>query len=426
MKLAPPPTERADAAPDAGGGGPPPGAGSAQGRRKRRLARSLRILTIVLGVAGVLALTDGVLTLVWQEPISGLLAHFEQARLSKDLKRLESARATPAEERALATLPSDNARMAYFARELQRTARAGQPVGRIRIPRIGADYVVVAGTDEASLKKGPGVYAGTSLPGLPGTVGIAGHRTTYLAPFRRINELARGDRITLEMPYGLFSYRVLGHRIVKPNDVSVLARAPYDQIVLTACNPLYSAAQRIVVFARLTATAPAGPALARVGAVAVAPSIPTALAAAAVIGDLGPDVVGPGPPPSQVDPGAIVFGDAAAGPPRAVRRAPPRPANPARSAAKSRPAAAARPPVTSPTPAAVVRSPSPAAAPTPRPPAPVVHAPVHKPAPSPVHTPTATAPTNAPATSAPPPAQHQTRVQGAPTGPTPIIGVPSG
>jgi sortase A len=390
------------------------------------LAKLLRLAAIVLGVAGVLALADGVLTLVWQEPISGLLAHFDQARLAKDLKRLESARATPAEERALAALPSDNARMAYFARELQRTARAGQPVARIRIPRIGADFVVVAGTDEASLKKGPGVYAGTSLPGLPGTVGIAGHRTTYLAPFRRINELAKGDRITLEMPYGLFSYTVLGHRIVSPNDVSVLARTPYDQVVLTACNPLYSAAQRIVVFARLTAAAPAGEALSPVGVgVVAAPSpIPAAVAAAAVIGDLGPDLTGPGAPPREIDPGAVVFGDGAAAQPLPARRAPRRVAATPRASAKPKLPAPVRRPVTSPAP--VVRSPAPVSV-APRTPAPVVHAPVSSPVhtpptSSPAHKPTATAPSNA----APPPVQHQTRVQGAPSGPTPIIGVPSG
>ncbi len=427
MKLAPPPTERADAAPDAGAGRPDRAVPPARGGRRARLARLLRAAAILLGVAGVLALADGVLTLVWQEPISGLLAHFDQARLAKDLKRLESTRVTPADERALAGLPSDNARMAYFARALQRTARAGQPVARIRIPRIGADYVVVAGTDESSLKKGPGVYAGTSLPGLPGTVGIAGHRTTYLAPFRRINELAKGDRITLEMPYGLFSYQVLGHRIVSPTDVSVLARAPFDQIVLTACNPLYSAAQRIVVFARLTAAAPAGPALSRVGAIApTQPTIPTALAAAAVAGgDSGPDLLAPGPPPRAVDPGLVVLGDAAAaGPPAPARRAPRRPAastSPRRSSASPRPAA---------TPAPVVRAPAPVPAPVataPRTPRPTI---VHAPASTPAHTP-ASSPTPKPVATTPPPAtppptQHQTRVQGAPTGPTPIIGVPSG
>jgi sortase A len=382
--------------------------------------RLLKAAAILLGVAGVLALADGVLTLVWQEPISGLLAHFDQARLAKDLKRLESTRATPAEERALAALPSDNARMAYFAHDLQRTARAGQPVARIRIPRIGADYVVVAGTDESSLKKGPGVYAGTSLPGLPGTVGIAGHRTTYLAPFRRINELAKGDRITLEMPYGLFSYRVLGHKIVSPNDVSVLARAPFDQVVLTACNPLYSAAQRIVVFARLTAAAPAGPALARVGPIApVQPAIPTALAAAAVAGEAGPDLAAPGPPPREIDPGVVVLGSAAAGgPPAPARRAARRPA--AASSPRRLPSA------TTPPPSAVVHAPAPApVAAAPRTPAPTA---VHAPASTPVHAPAAkpTPEPTPPTATQPPPVQHQTRVQGAPTGPTPIIGVPSG
>ena len=88
------------------------------------------------------------------------------------------------------------------------------------------------------------------MPGLPGTVAIAGHRTTYLAPFRNINELHKGDRIALEMPYANFTYRVQGVRIVSPSEYSVVRRVGYDRLVLTACHPLYSAAQRIVVFAR--------------------------------------------------------------------------------------------------------------------------------------------------------------------------------
>ena len=108
-------------------------------------------------------------------------------------------------------------------------------------PVLGPACGRAAGTAAASLEKGPGIYSGTSVPGLPGTVGIAGHRTTYLAPFRRINELTSGDLITLQMPYGVFTYTVTGHKIVAPNDISVLGATGYAQVVLTACNPLYSA-----------------------------------------------------------------------------------------------------------------------------------------------------------------------------------------
>jgi sortase A len=89
-------------------------------------------------------------------------------------------------------------------------------------------------------------------------VGIAGHRTTYGAPFRRIDRLRRGDAIRVVMPYGTFTYRVERRRIVAPTAVWVTDRVGYDRLILSACHPLYSAAQRIVVFARLEAATPRG------------------------------------------------------------------------------------------------------------------------------------------------------------------------
>jgi sortase A len=124
-------------------------------------------------------------------------------------------------------------------------------MGRIRADAIGLSEVVVQGTGSADLRNGPGHYPGTPVPGERGTVAIAGHRTTYGAPFRRLDDLGRGDRIELEMPYGDFTYRVERTRIVPPTALWVTNRVDHDRLVLTACHPLYSAAQRIVVFARL-------------------------------------------------------------------------------------------------------------------------------------------------------------------------------
>ena len=92
------------------------------------------------------------------------------------------------------------------------------------------------------------------------TVAVAGHRTTYLAPFKQINELVAGDRILLTMPYGRFTYRVQYQKIVLPTALWVTRNVGYDRLVLSACNPLYSAAQRIIVFARLQSVKPLGPA----------------------------------------------------------------------------------------------------------------------------------------------------------------------
>jgi sortase A len=106
------------------------------------------------------------------------------------------------------------------------------------------------------LPKGPGHYPDTPLPGAPGTVAIAGHRTTYGAPFRQIDKLRKGDPIELAMPYGTVKYEVIETRIVAPSATYVTRRRSFDQLVLTACHPLYSAKQRIVVFAREVSVTP--------------------------------------------------------------------------------------------------------------------------------------------------------------------------
>jgi sortase A len=116
--------------------------------------------------------------------------------------------------------------------------------------------VVVHGTGTGDLRKGPGHYPDTPLPGERGTVAIAGHRTTYGAPFRNVDKLERGDRIELAMPYGQFTYRVERTQIVPPTALWVTDRVRFDRLVLSACHPLYSAAERIIVFARLEGAAP--------------------------------------------------------------------------------------------------------------------------------------------------------------------------
>ena len=113
---------------------------------------------------------------------------------------------------------------------------------------------VVEGTDTDSLRKGPGHYPETPLPGEPGTSAIAGHRTTYGAPFRHIDELKPRERITLDMPDGRFVYRVERTKIVDDQDLSVLDGSDHQRLVLSACHPLYSAAERIIVFAQVRET----------------------------------------------------------------------------------------------------------------------------------------------------------------------------
>ena len=216
---------------------------------------------------GALTLVDVVVTLLWQEPVTHLFTQRQQAVLDDQLTALEAAPATGEEQRALGELRSARRRVAFAARALGRTAEPGSAIGRIRLPRI-EEPSWSKGADPADLRKGPGSYDDVGLPGVPGTAAIAGHRTTYAAPFRDIDELRRGDAITVEMPYATFTYRVERTRIVAPTDLSVLARRSYDRLVLSACHPLYTAAERIVVLARLVRTEPTARARARPAGVA--------------------------------------------------------------------------------------------------------------------------------------------------------------
>jgi sortase A len=127
----------------------------------------------------------------------------------------------------------------------------GQPVGILQIPKIGVDKVVVEGTDDNDLRAGPGHYSGTPLPGQPGNSGIAGHRTTYGAPFYDLNELTPGDPITVTTIQGKFLYKVTQSLVVDPSDTSVVADSTFPELTLTTCNPRFSATQRLVVHARL-------------------------------------------------------------------------------------------------------------------------------------------------------------------------------
>ena len=224
---------------------------TATATRPSRLRRALRALSSVMIVAGAILLADAGVTLLWQEPVSAVYAHLQQERLSDRLDELERAPLAPAEQRALDRIPDPERRLAFRARAFGRRLEPGDPMGRIVMPSIDVSEVFVEGTGAADLRTGPGHYPATPLPGERGTVAIAGHRTTYGAPFRRIDRLERGDRIELRMPYGRLVYSVERTRIVPPTETSVTARVDHDRLVLSACHPLYSAAKRIIVFARL-------------------------------------------------------------------------------------------------------------------------------------------------------------------------------
>jgi sortase A len=241
---------------------PASGRGPSFARRRGRSPwsrRAARVLAIVLILVGALALADAGVTLVWEEPISALYAKLRQDNLSGALTRVEHAAPTPSEELALVNLADVRRRVAVLAGGLQGRAENGSPVGRISIPRIGASFVVVKGTRPSDLEGGPGIYGETVFPGMAGTTAIAGHRTTYLAPFRHVDQLHKGNRIMLNMPYADFTYTVIGKRIVAPTNVTAaVGNVGYSRLVLSACTPLFSAAKRLLIYARLTRTVPVG------------------------------------------------------------------------------------------------------------------------------------------------------------------------
>jgi sortase A len=225
----------------------------------RLRAPSLRALSNALIIAGVMLLADVGVTLAWQEPLTAIYTWIVQHELSGDLSRLDATPPTPAELAVLADIgASSQARIAYLARELRRRAPEGSAVGRIRIPRINASYVVVKGTATADLIKGPGIYPQTPFPGTSGTVAIAGHRTTFLHPFRHLDQLHPGDEIEIEMPYAHLYYHLEKLAVVLPTDLRVIRPVGYDRLVLSACTPPFSASHRIIAFAREVAAVPEG------------------------------------------------------------------------------------------------------------------------------------------------------------------------
>lgn len=169
--------------------------------------------------------------------------------------------------------------------------REGQPIARIVIPSIGVDQVVVSGVSNDDLKKGPGHYPDTPLPGETGNVAIAGHRSTFGAPFERVDELEAGDEIVVtSIEGGRFVYRVTDARIVEPTEISVIGPSRDAVLTLTSCWPKFSADKRIVIRAALDPVAgqPARPAPATtaVPTVTTTPPVagPTTTAATAVGG----------------------------------------------------------------------------------------------------------------------------------------------
>lgn len=233
--------------------------------------RIMRTVGTLMAIGGVLLLVWVVVVWRWEDPFTALYTTWKQHQLSQSYQRREQAYRPLA--RPTATAGVTIADIRKEARRYRLASKRGQGIGRLHIPRLGLNMVLVDGTDDGSLKKGPGLDRRTYMPGEGQLIYIAGHRTTYLAPFAHIERMRPGDGITIDVPYGTFHYRVYMHRVVAADDLAVLRSHGREVVELQACHPRFFATHRYIVWARLVRIDPrGGPAIpAPVRALAAAP-----------------------------------------------------------------------------------------------------------------------------------------------------------
>jgi sortase A len=219
--------------------------------------RVQRVTGTVLLAAGVLLLVWVVVVWRWQDPFTALYTTWKQHQLSQSYERRAEAYQAPG-FKATAGSGVTDAQIRAEARRYRLESKRGQAIGRLRVPRLGLNMVLVDGTDHDSLKKGPGRDRRTYMPGEGQLIYIAGHRTTYLAPFAHIERMKVGDPISIEVPYGTFRYRVFRHRIVGAHDLAVLHSHGREIVELQACHPRFFASHRYLVYARLMQIDPRG------------------------------------------------------------------------------------------------------------------------------------------------------------------------
>lgn len=215
-----------------------------------------RLGTLLL-VVGLGLLAWAATVYLWKDPFTTAYTAYEQRRLEASLdRRFDSwqPKAKPVKPAKPAKpAPTTPARLPDVRREARQYRLAsdeGDAIVRMRIPRLNLDAVVVNGTSTADLRRGPGRHLETFMTGERELVYIAGHRTTYGAPFADIDALKAGDTVLLELPYASFEYVVTRHRIVDDNDLSVLESQNHEQLVLQACHPRFLASERYLVYAR--------------------------------------------------------------------------------------------------------------------------------------------------------------------------------
>jgi sortase A len=213
------------------------------------MRRRVRLLGTALAVTGVLTILWALVVWQWQDPFTALYTLWKQHQLVAQYARRAAAFRTTAPSDS--SLAGERRGVAGEARTYRVETHRGEAIGRIVVPRMGVNMILVDGTDHHSLTLGPGRDLSTYMPGENRLVYIAGHRTTYLAPFSHIDQMRKGDSITLKVPYGTFLYRVSGQRIVPANDLAVLRSPRHEVLILQACHPRFFATHRFLVYAQL-------------------------------------------------------------------------------------------------------------------------------------------------------------------------------
>ena len=211
----------------------------------------LRGTGILLAVVGALVLLWALAVWQWQDPITLVLNKRAQSELKSDYaERVERERLP--RPRPFAPAPSQ----AKLAAVYRKRTEAGEPIGRLTVPRMDLRVMVVYGTDTETLKKGPGLHEDTGFPGQKFLTYVAGHRTTYGAPFSDIDKLRPGDKITFEVPYGTYRYEVVDHKIVRDDQIEVLKGRGREELALQACWPRFFASHRYIAYAKLVSVDP--------------------------------------------------------------------------------------------------------------------------------------------------------------------------
>ncbi len=224
----------------------------------------LRGTGILLAIGGSLVLLWVLAVWQWQDPLTLVVNKRAQSELSSAYEgRVARERTAPIPRPAVETptprpavaTPSQFKRAATY----RKRTGTGDPIGRLTVPRLGLRIMVVYGTDTETLKKGPGLHPSTGLPGQKFLTYVAGHRTTYGAPFSDIDKLEPGDKITFEVPYGTYRYEVVDHRIVRDDQIEVLKGRGREELALQACWPRFFATHRYIAYAKLVGVDPASP-----------------------------------------------------------------------------------------------------------------------------------------------------------------------